>query len=364
MSKESTDVEFLKKRILEDGVTEQQLKIMLKEMDNESKSLGKYRKVSESTKLQKIMGERGISVLVQPIISLENTNEFQEYLKYRELAREGCSFMWESLKPKIKDLIDKIEKVEIEEKLSQAKDTDDINYYKKGEYKKGVEDFLNEKTTMTNFIYPNLLKILKRLDEDYFPSLVNQDENWKNPKNYEELYNCDIGFFDSIPKQLKEIFQDVFKAFLEFGRAKYEKYPRGDSLKKPFETFGIENIRLRYPEGRSHERYFYQYQGQPRDWYTNNERSNEFQQFFAGTINFIDTIRNYEAHKSVGDSKTLFEFADRYIKDPLTQMSSPTNYIVLANSSNIILYELMEIFQVWLDSKIIEKRALNGKFTT
>ena len=109
--------------------------------------------------------------------------------------------------------MDKIQKVEIEEKLSQAKsegDQENIKYFENKEYIKDVEDFLNEKTTMINFIYPNLLKILKDLDETYFPSLVDKDDSWKKPKNYEELYFYDIGFFDSIPKQLKEIFQDLW----------------------------------------------------------------------------------------------------------------------------------------------------------
>jgi hypothetical protein len=377
MSKESSNVEFLIKRILDDGVTKQELKILLKKMDEESKVLGKYRKVSESTKLQRIIGERGISVTIQPTISSENTNEFQQYLKYRELAREGCSYMWESLKPKIKDLIDKIEKVEIEEKLSQAiidGDQEIINYYQKEEYKKDVDDFLNEKTTMTDFIYPNLLKVLKELDEDYFPSLVNKEDSWKNPKDYEDLYAQDMGYFDSIPKTIKEIFQLTYRAFLSNGRSKKISYPNVDNIFSVHQSFENENSYLRYPEGkRSHQQYraFSKkiknhgrilYDDYTSPWYTDFKGKNEFQQFFAGSISFIDGIRNYEAHKE-GPAKTLFEEANRYIKDPLTQMSSPTNYVILANSSNIILYELMEIFQVWLDSKVIEKRALDGKFT-
>jgi hypothetical protein len=378
MSKESTDVEFLKKRILEDGVTEQQLKILLIEMDNESKSLGKYRKISESTKLQRIIGERGISITVQPTISSENTNEFQQYLKYRELAREGCSFMWESLKPKIKDLVDKIEKVEIEEKYSRAKsdgDQENINYYEKEEYKKDVEDFLNEKTTMTDFIYPNLLKIIKELDENYFPSLVDKDDSWKNPKDYENLYAQDVGHFDVVPKLIKEIFQMTYRAFLSNGRSKKVSYPDVDNIYAVHQAFENENTFLRYP---AEKRRSQQYKGHRKSvisrgtfckddyvppWYTDYKAKNEFQQFFAGSISFIDGIRNYEAHKE-GPAKTLFQEANRYIKDPLTQMSSPTNYIILANSSSIILYELMEICQVWLDSKVIEKRALDGKITT
>jgi hypothetical protein len=378
MSKESTDVEFLKKRILEDGVTEQEIKILLKEMDNESKSLGKYRKIGAYTKLQRIIGERGISITVQPIISSENTNEFQQYLKYRELAREGCSFMWESLKPKMKELIDKIQKVEIEEKLAQAiddKDQEIINYYQKEEYKKDVEDFLNEKTTMINFIYPNLLKILKELDENYFPSLVDKDDSWKNPKDYENLYAQDVGHFDVVPKLIKEIFQMTYRAFLSNGRSKKVSYPDVDNIYAVHQAFENENTFLRYPEGKRTNQQYRVYRKKVKmdgrwcnddyipPWYTDYKAKNEFQQFFAGSISFIDGIRNYEAHKE-GPAKTLFQEANRYIKDPLTQMSSPTNYIVLANCSSIILYELMEIFQVWLDSKVIEKRALDGQFTT
>ncbi len=366
MSKKFDDADFFKEKILANGVTKKELAKLYKEKQSDSGISKRFAKVSDTTIYQNILGDLGISLISQPTVSTSTKSSFQQYLEYRESTRETCLYVWESLKPKIYDLINKVEKVEIEEKLSKAQiDSDQprIDYFKNKEYKNDVEKFLDEKTTMTEFIYPELIKATNLFENQYVPSLLIHDEDWKHPKDYDELYNLDSGLFDAVPKIVKEIFHTIYRAFLQTGHSKYESFPRSSNVFQPHKSFERENIRLRYPNGRTNPYRAPSYK-QLDEWYHDMAAPNEFLQCFSGIISFIDSLRNFEAHKEDGDTKQRFNLADRYIKDPLTDMSSPGNFVVLANNSINFIYEFMEIIQIWLDSKKIEKKALSGRIPT
>ena len=367
MSKKLDDAEFLKEKILASGVSKKVLNKLYKEKQSDSGISKRYSKVSDATIYQNILGDLGISLISQPTVSTSAKSDFQKYLEYRESTRETCLYVWESLKPKIYDLINKVEKVEIEEKLSKAQTDSDqsrIDYFRKNEYKNDVQEFLDEKTTTTEFIYPELIKATNLLENQYVASLLIHDDDWKNPKDYDELYNLDAGLFDAVPKIVKEIFHTIYRAFLQIGHSKYESFPRSSNTFQPHKSFEQENIRLRYPNGRVNP---YRAPTRPppyNQWYHDRAAPDEFLQCFSGIVSFIDSLRNFEAHKEDGDTKQRFNLADRYIKDPLTNMSSPGNFVVLANNSINFLYEFIEIIQIWLDSKKIEKKALSGRIPT
>ena len=48
------------------------------------------------------------------------------------------------------------------------------------------------------------------------------------------------------------------------------------------------------------------------------------------------------------NSKDAFDQCGRVIRDPLTNMLSPGNFIILANNSINVIYEVMEIIQIWI----------------
>ena len=51
-----------------------------------------------------------------------------------------------------------------------------------------------------------------------------------------------------------------------------------------------------------------------------------------------------------------FEQADRKITEPFTKIPHPGNYIMLANLSMSCVYEIIELMQIWIDSKKIGKK--------
>ena len=65
--------------------------------------------------------------------------------------------------------------------------------------------------------------------------------------------------------------------------------------------------------------------------------------------------RDHHAH-SADYVKRKFKKAGRKVYDPLTEIEIPSNYIMLANLCISCVYEIIELMQIWIDSKKIGKK--------
>lgn len=361
MSKTFDESELYREKILESGVSKKELQKLEKEKKTElKKSLGKHGKIDDKSILFLIAKERGIVLVSTSTITTENKSDFERYLDYRDSTRETCLYVINTLEPKIDDLIKQVEIIEVNEKLLIAKsksDTTKIDFLKNKEYVQLGLEYLDEKIASTEFIHHDLLMVKKYINSYLIPSLFKNDDDWIRPKDYNELYNIDLGLFNDVPKFFKEIMDTVYLSFLRLGHRKYvSQLPTSSNFFQMHKTFENENSFLRYPNGRTPPYNPPKRYDPPEFWVRDFTAPNEFLQFFSGTVSLIDSFRNFEAHKRNASSKDAFDQAGRVIKDPLTDMQSPANFIILANNSVNLIYEIIEVIQIWLDSKAIEKK--------
>ena len=357
MNKKFDEVQLYKEKILKSGIPEKKLKQLIKEKKVEKNQILGKNAIDDKGALSLIAGDLGVSLVPQPSISTKPKSEFERYLDYRDNSREMCMYILDALDPKIDDLINQMEKIEVDEKLKIAQannDTQQITDLKAKKYKELETKLLDDEITDTGFIFHELKKAKKIIKTQLIPSLFKNDDEWKRPNNYNSLYSIDSGLFNDIPKLFKEIFNTIFLAFLRNGHARYMSLQGASSLFTLHRTFENENSRLRYPVGRTIP--YTAPRNNPNNWERDMEAPDEFLQCFSGFLQFADSLRNFEAHKTDPKTKERFDHADRVIKDPLTGMSSPGNFIILANNSVSLMYEFIELIQVWLDSKAIEKK--------
>jgi len=356
MSKKFDEVQLYKEKILESGIPEKKLKQLIKEKKTEKNQILGKNAIDDKGALSLIAGDLGISLVPQSSISTKPKSELERYLDYRDNTRETCLYILETLEPKIDDLIKQVKKIEIDEKLKNAEsngDNQQIDFLKNKKYKELEEKYLNEEIAYTEFIYHDLLKVKKLINSQLLPSLFKNDDDWIRPKDYTALYKTDSGLFEDIPKLFKEIMDAAYTAFLRQGHRKHiSTLPNVSGFFQIHQTFENENSYIRY-NGRNNP--YRSPTSNPAHWVRDITAKNEFLQCFKGTVELIDSFRNYDSHKQNTTFKDRFDLANRVIKDPLTGMSSPGNFIILANNSVNLIYEIMELIQVWLDSKEIEK---------
>lgn len=281
--------------------------------------------------------------------------DLDEYLDFRDSTRINTMYIIKKLGTKITNLISNVKTIEICEKTTYAensKNSDKIQYFKNKEYENDENEILEGNIAKTEFIYHDLLKMKKNLDDELVPSIFKNEDEWIRPENLEQLYFQDIGLFNAVPIMFKECLENVYLGFLRSGHAKYAKLPSGNALYKLHEEFSKECLHLRYKK-RTHT-YLMNKDG---DW--PRESTNEFAQFFVGSLNLFDSFRNFDAHKKNPKARDGFEFAQRVIKDPITGMDAPGNFIVIANNVINLYYQIIEIIQIWIDSKVIESSENN-----
>ncbi len=359
MSKKYDESELYREKILENGISEKELQKLVKEKKSDlKKNLGKHGKIDDKSALFLIAKERGIVLISSSTIVLEDKSDFERYLDYRDSTRETCLYLINTLEPKIDDLIKQVEKIEVAEKLVIATKNSNqtmIDFLNNKEYDELGIEYLDRSIASTEFIHHDLLMVKKYIDSLLIPSLFKNDEDWIRPKDFDSLYNIDLGLFDDVPKIFKEIMDTVYLAFLRTGHRKHVIHlPTSSGFFPMHKTFENENSYLRYANGRASP--YNSPTSRSEDWVRDHSAPNEFLQFFSGTVGLIDSFRNFEAHKRNASFKDAFDQAGRVIKDPLTGMLSPGNFIILANNSINLIYEFMEIIQIWIDSKKIEKK--------
>jgi len=355
------EVKFYKEMIIESGITPKDLKKLEKDKKLELKDkLGKHGKIDDKGILQLIAKELAITLVPKSTTPIQNKSGFEKYLDSRNNVRETCLYVMETLEPKLDELIKKVEEIEISEKLKEAQDQSDqnkINYLTNHEYEEDGEKYLNGDIGPTEFIHHDLLNVKKMIMEELKNSLFKEDEEWKQPKDWDALYNIDLGLFSEIPKLLKSIIEISHIAFLRTGHRKHlSLLPKETSFFLNHKAFENENSYIRYPQGRQVPYDQPVRNGRSFPWVQNNSAPNEFFQFFKGTGELIDSYRNFYSHQTNPNSTDAFDQCGRVIRDPLTNMLSPGNFIILANNSINVIYEVMEIIQIWIDSKNIEKK--------
>ena len=355
------EAKFYRNAIIDSGITPKELKKLEKDKKQSLKDkLGKSGKIDDKSILQLIGKELGIS-LVPKTTPIQNKSEFEKYLDSRNNVRETCLYVIETLEPKLDELIKNVEEIEISEKLKEAQNQSDqnrIDYLTNQEYEEDGQKYLNDDIAATEFIHHDLLYVKKMVMEQLKDSLFKEDNDWKQPKDWDELYNIDLGLFTEIPKLFKDIIGLAHLAFLRTGHRKHiDTIPTTSSFFQAQKTYENENSYVRYPKNKRTPPYR---TTTPRseDWVRDNAAPNEFLQCFVGTGQLIDSFRNFEAHKNDPLIKDRFDQAGRVIRDPLTNMLSPGNFIILANNSINLIYEVMEIIQIWIDSKNIQKKYI------
>lgn len=363
MNKKFDESQIYREKILESGISKNELEKLEKEKRiSLRQSLGKIGKIDDKALLLLIAKEQGIVLATSSSIPLEEKSDFEKYLDHRDNTRETCLYVLQALEPKLDDLIKQVEVIEVDEKSNEAKRNSNqqkIDYLKNKEYNQDGKDYLNGKIASTEFIHHDLLMVKQYLNSLLIPSLFKNDEDWIRPKNYDELYNIDLGLFDDVPKLFKEIMDTTYLAFLRTGHRKHvTQLPTSSGFFQMHKTFENENSYLRYTNGRTIPYVPPKTRDPPEFWVRDYTAPNEFLQFFSGTVSLIDSFRNFEAHKRNASFKDAFDQAGRVIKDPLTDMMSPANFIILANNSVNLVYEFMELIQIWLDSKAIEKKFI------
>ena len=115
-------------------------------------------------------------------------------------------------------------------------------------------------------------------------------------------------------------------------------------------TFEKINNNIRYPpNGNEPNPYTYANRNQ-------HKASWELFEYNTGVLDYVRSQRDFHAHVADVVAPAQFKKAERDVLDPLTEITLPTNYIMLANFSISCVYEIIELLQIWVDSKKIGKK--------
>ena len=110
------------------------------------------------------------------------------------------------------------------------------------------------------------------------------------------------------------------------------------------------NIKIRYPSN-----------GHVENPYTSANKnlyksSYELLEYHRGILESVKSQRDFQTHVTDLVAPAQFNKAGRDVADPLTKITLPTNYIMLSNFSISCVYEIIELMQIWIDSKKIASK--------
>ena len=165
----------------------------------------------------------------------------------------------------------------------------------------------------------------------------------EEPKNLKELTIQEMGVLEQLPEVFKKVLKQVYKAFLPktvINDAKLD----AEGFFQIHKLFQKANTDIRYPNGSP----YIGTQEHKAPW--------EFFEFNTGVAEQIKFNRNFHAHSADFVASKKFSRAGRKVYDPLTDIEIPSNYIMLANLSMGCVYEIIELMQIWIDSKKIGKK--------
>lgn len=246
--------------------------------------------------------------------------DLEIYLAARIEAKNYFEVVWARLKIKISELTEQIK-----------------------EYDKNIENKLHEQDGLDDL-------------EDTMDYLFNFNEYSNipgDPENEEELFREEKRVLSETPADFMRIFNKIYRSFIP-----------GSVFRGPEHSKGFHNIHLKFQRENSEIRYKgvsdddnpYYNPNSTRHWTDNPHTSEEFLEYNRGVLEYLTSTRNYSLHRQDGDAREKFAWADRKISDPFTKIEYPSNYIMLVNLSISCIYEIIELMQIWIDSKKIEKK--------
>lgn len=324
--KKLDEVQILKDKIIKEAkISKIKLNNLMSEKRKELKiTLGSSGKIDDIGILYLIAQQNfGMPLVSTPKISIKPKSSFQQFLDHRDNSRETSLYIWNNLRVEIDSLLEKVKKEDID-------------------------------------VHKFLIDADKFLITIAIPSIFKTDETWFQPKDLDELSREDIPKLMSAPEIFRQFFNKVYTAFLN--NAKYASIDSTKGLFSIHQAYENENKHIRYPNDEKNPYFDKEFaeklklKGKSYDWTWNYETSNEFLECYYGMESLIDSMRNFNIHNNDMKYKIRFNKAGREIKDPLSGMSSPGNFITLANLSIYAIYQYIELIQIWLDSRIIGRK--------
>ena len=175
-----------------------------------------------------------------------------------------------------------------------------------------------------------------------------------------ELYKEEKVILLRMMPEFTKIFNIIYGAFIPKSIIQTTKIKGLHDLHWKFRDV---NAMIRYPTNCKRNPYYdhqkardAKAQNRKYDWIRSSpEKSHEFLEFNTGVIDHMKSNRDFITHQNDAGPFGCFEAADRPISDPLTKISHPENYIMLANHCMACVYEIIELMQIWVDSNKIGK---------
>ena len=153
----------------------------------------------------------------------------------------------------------------------------------------------------------------------------------------------EIGVLEQLPEEFKRVLKQVYNAFLPANAIDDETLD-AEGFHPIHRLFQKTNTKIRYPNG------------SPYPGTQEHKASWEFFEFNTGVVYNLMSNRDHHAHSADFMAPRNFKKAGRKVYDPLTEIETPSNYIMLANLCISCVYEIIELMQIWVDSKKIGKK--------
>jgi len=266
-------------------------------------------------------------------------DNWEKYLQARDDITDFYQVVWEqSLRKTIKELAKKIKEYDpkVYEKLDKQL------YEDKPENKEEDKSVLGQ---LMKSIFTHITPIQKKVEEpEYYKKYLDEKGELKEPTESELYEEEQTVLFRTMP-EFEDIFNTVYAALV--GNAL--SFARSTGIHGLHEEFKTENCRIRYPKKNP-----YHYDRVKNRF--ERAASFEFLEFSSGVIDNMNSNRNYITHHKSEPARYRFDKAERSISEPFTKIPHPGNYIMVANLSMSCVYEIIELMQIWLDSKKIGKK--------
>ena len=197
-------------------------------------------------------------------------------------------------------------------------------------------------TTYNALQEPHAIPYLKKIAIESLWN-VETDLDKEQPKNLKELTIQEMGVLEQLPEVFKKVLKQVYKAFL----------PKTVINDAKLDAEGFHRINILFQEVNTNIRYP---KGSPYIGTQKYKAPWEFFEFNTGVVYNLMSNRDHHAHSADFMAPRYFKKAGRKVYDPLTDIEIPSNYIMLANLSMGCVYEIIELMQIWIDSKKIGKK--------
>jgi hypothetical protein len=191
--------------------------------------------------------------------------------------------------------------------------------------------------------------------EGVFQTIV--EDRDKELKTIEAIKKHEAFFYKTTISVLPDIFNDLFFAF-----TKNTSYDKGNEhISKLGKNFIDLNLDYRNPS----------LQPGPinsppggRDWHYDNKIRDELLLNFDGVPSIIQSVRNSASHIKDPKTKTILKKLKRDLHDSVSGAESPGSIFALVSVVILIIYEFIEVLQLWADTEtLMSSKGSKGKGT-